>query len=89
VAAEGPERAVSQAATLIPMSGIVRGFYEAPVLAIMLFREDPWLEKIGAATVFDVEVREPGTKHSISLQQVNAGSPERRRIQTRRRRRRS
>src|SRR6266487_348753 len=44
--------------------------YEAAVLAIKLFREDPWLEKIGPATVLDVEVREPGTKHSISLQQV-------------------
>ena len=44
--------------------------YEAAVLAIRLFREDPWLEKIGPATVLDVEVREPGTKHAISLQQV-------------------
>jgi hypothetical protein len=44
--------------------------YEAAVLAIKLFREDPWLEKIGPATVLDVEVREPATKHAISLQQV-------------------
>lgn len=44
--------------------------YEAAVTAIKLFREDPWLEKIGPATVLDVEVREPATKHSISLQQV-------------------
>ncbi len=44
--------------------------YEAAVLAIKLFREDPWLERIGPATVLDVEVREPGTKHAISLQQV-------------------
>ena len=39
--------------------------YEAAVLAIKLFREDPWLERIGPATVLDVEVREPGTKHAI------------------------
>jgi hypothetical protein len=39
-------------------------------VAIKLFREDPWLEKIGPSTVLDVEVREPGTKHAISLQQV-------------------
>ena len=44
--------------------------YEAAVVAIKLFREDPWLEKIGPSTVLDVEVREPGTKHAISLQQV-------------------
>ena len=44
--------------------------YEAAVMAVKLFREDPWLERIGSATVLDVEVREPGTKHAISLQQV-------------------
>jgi hypothetical protein len=44
--------------------------YEAAVLAVKLFRQDPWLEKIGPATVLDIEVREPGTKHAISLQQV-------------------
>src|SRR6478609_1112751 len=44
--------------------------YEAACLAVRIFREDPWLERIGPATVLDVEVREPGTKHSISLQQV-------------------
>jgi hypothetical protein len=44
--------------------------YEAACMAVKLFREDPWLERIGPATVLDVEVREPGTKHSISLQQV-------------------
>jgi len=44
--------------------------YEAAIVAIKLFREDPWLETIGPSTVLDVEVREPGTKHAISLQQV-------------------
>jgi hypothetical protein len=44
--------------------------YEAACMAIKVFREDPWLERIGPSTVLDVEVREPGTKHSISLQQV-------------------
>ena len=44
--------------------------YEAACMAVKIFREDPWLERIGPATVLDVEVREPGTKHSISLQQV-------------------
>jgi hypothetical protein len=44
--------------------------YEAACMAVKIFRGDPWLERIGPATVLDVEVREPGTKHSISLQQV-------------------
>jgi hypothetical protein len=44
--------------------------YEAACMAVKLFREDPWLERIGPATVLDVDVREPGTTHSISLQQV-------------------
>jgi len=44
--------------------------YEAAVLAVKLLREDPWLEKIGPATVLDMEVREPGTRKAISLQQV-------------------
>ena len=43
---------------------------EAAVMAVKVFREDPWLEKVGPATVLDIEVREPGTKHAISLQQV-------------------
>jgi hypothetical protein len=45
--------------------------YEAAVLAVTLFNKDPWLEKIAPATVLDIEVREPGTKHSITLQQVD------------------
>ena len=44
--------------------------YEAAVLAIQAFRQDPWLERVGAGTVLDIEVRAPATKHAISLQQV-------------------
>ena len=44
--------------------------YEAVVLAVRRFRQDPWTEQVGTATVLDVEVREPATKHSLSLQQV-------------------
>jgi hypothetical protein len=44
--------------------------YEAAVLGIQRLNSDPWLEKIGPATVLDVEVREPGTKHSLSRMQV-------------------
>lgn len=44
--------------------------YEAVVLAIRRFRQDPWTQQVGNTTVLEVEVREPSTKHSISLQQV-------------------
>jgi hypothetical protein len=44
--------------------------YEAAVLGIRRLNHDPWLEKIGPATVLDIEVRTPGTTHAISLQQV-------------------
>jgi len=44
--------------------------YEAVVLGVSRFREDPWAGQIGPATLLEVEVRQPSTKHSISLQQV-------------------
>jgi hypothetical protein len=44
--------------------------YEAAVLGIRRLNEDPWLEKIGQATILQIEVRHPGSTHAISLQQV-------------------
>ena len=44
--------------------------FEAAVLAIQTFRQDPWMERIGPATVLDVEVREPATRHAVTMQQV-------------------
>lgn len=44
--------------------------YEAAVLGTRRLNDDPWIEKIGSATVLDIEPREPTAKHSISLQQV-------------------
>lgn len=44
--------------------------YEAVVVAVTRFRRDPWMEQVGDATVLDVEVREPATRHSLSLKQV-------------------
>jgi hypothetical protein len=44
--------------------------FEAAVLGIRRLNEDPWVEKIGPATVLEVVVRNPGTTHVISLQQV-------------------
>jgi hypothetical protein len=44
--------------------------FEAAVLGVRRFRNDPWIEPVGNATVLDVEIREPSTRHAISLQQV-------------------
>jgi hypothetical protein len=44
--------------------------YEAAVLAIRRLNADPWMERIGPATRLDVDVREPGTRHCITVQQV-------------------
>jgi hypothetical protein len=44
--------------------------YEAAVLGVRLLRKDPWIERVGEATVLDVEIREPSTRHSLTLTQV-------------------
>jgi hypothetical protein len=44
--------------------------YEAVVVGVSRFRQDPWAAQLRNVTLLDVEVREPSTKHSISLQQV-------------------
>jgi hypothetical protein len=44
--------------------------YEAVVLAVTRFRDDPWIEQVRRETPLDVEVREPATLHTITLQQV-------------------
>jgi hypothetical protein len=44
--------------------------YEAVVVAVTRFRKDIWGEAIGPGTPLDVEVREPSTTHSLTLQQV-------------------
>jgi hypothetical protein len=44
--------------------------YEAAVLGIRRLNQDPWIERIAPATHLDVEVHEPATRHTISVQQV-------------------
>jgi hypothetical protein len=44
--------------------------YEAMVLAVRTLKADPWIDVVSTATVFDIEVREPSTKHAVSMQQV-------------------
>jgi len=54
--------------------------YEAAVRSVRRFRTDAWIEPVGNATVLDVEIREPSTKHAITLQQVERWLEGRRRI---------
>jgi len=63
--------------SFVGTSGIRRGveveaetLYEAAVLAVTRFREDIWGETVAAGTTLDVDVREPSTRHSVTLQQV-------------------
>jgi len=44
--------------------------FEAAVLGVRRLNEEPWLEKIGPGAVLDIEVRNPGTRHTLSLQQL-------------------
>jgi hypothetical protein len=44
--------------------------YEAAVLGVRRLNEHPWVEQIGSGTVMDIEVREPSTRHAVTLQQV-------------------
>ena len=44
--------------------------YEAAVLGTRRLNRDIWSENVGLGTVLEIEVREPATRHSISLQQV-------------------
>ena len=44
--------------------------YEAAVLGVRRLNDDPWTERIGPATVLEIEVRTPATRHTISRQQI-------------------
>jgi len=44
--------------------------YEAVVLGVTRLRKDVWVERVNSGTVLEIEVREPATKHSMTLAQV-------------------
>lgn len=44
--------------------------YEAAVQGIRRLNQDPWIERIGPGTKLEIEVREPSTKHVLSVEQV-------------------
>ena len=37
---------------------------------MVAFKKDPWLERVHSDTHLEVEVREPGTKHALTLRAV-------------------
>jgi hypothetical protein len=47
-----------------------KSLYEAVVLGVRRFRQDPWIQQVGEATVLEIEVREPATRHSLTLAHV-------------------
>ena len=54
--------------------------YEAAVNAVCRFRDDVWGEQVAHGTELEIEVREPSTRHSLTLHQVerwiaSPGSP--------------
>jgi hypothetical protein len=44
--------------------------YEAAVLGVQRLRGDPWTSPIGPSTPLEIEVREPGAVHVVTLAQV-------------------
>ena len=45
--------------------------FEAAVLGMQILKRDGWIqETFGAATKIEIEVRDPATKHSVTLQQI-------------------
>ena len=72
-----PARACS--VSFVGISGIRHGvdveaesLYEAAVKAVARFRQDPWMEQVGIASMLDIEIRESSTKHSVTLKQVES-----------------
>jgi hypothetical protein len=44
--------------------------FEAAILGLQILRRDTWVEQIGPSTRLEVEVREPVTRHVVTLLQV-------------------
>jgi len=44
--------------------------FEAVAVAVSRFRSDAWTEPMARSTIFEVEVREPATRHSVGLRHV-------------------
>jgi hypothetical protein len=44
--------------------------YDAAIRGLALLRQDGWVDNMAAATELEVEVREPATRHTVSVQQL-------------------
>jgi hypothetical protein len=44
--------------------------YEAAIRGVHLLKKDGWVDNLGAGTELDVQVREPGTTHRVTVQQL-------------------
>ena len=44
--------------------------YDAAIRCLAHLRQDGWVDTAGSATELEVEVREPGTRHTVSIQQL-------------------
>jgi hypothetical protein len=49
---------------------VAETLFAAAVLGIQVLKADGWTDPVGPATRVDVEVREPVTRHSLTLMQV-------------------
>ena len=44
--------------------------YDAAIRGLALLRRDGWVDNVGSGTELEVEVREPATRHTVSIQQL-------------------
>jgi hypothetical protein len=44
--------------------------YDAAIRGMALLRRDGWVDNVGPATELEVEVREPATRHTVSVEQL-------------------
>lgn len=49
---------------------VADSLFEAAALGLQILKKDGWTEPIGASTRIQVEVREPVTKHVVTLMQI-------------------
>jgi hypothetical protein len=50
---------------------VADSLFEAAVLGLQVLRKDGWIDGVvGGATKIDVEVREPVTRHTVTMQQI-------------------
>jgi hypothetical protein len=49
---------------------VADSLFEAAALGLQVLRTDGWTEPIGGSTRIEVEVRQPVTKHAVTLMQI-------------------